>query len=81
MLFRSNLWHSKTTNCSTCELQSRCIAVRMSGGGGNGHVAFVEYVDNNYVYYTDDNWNAKTNLKVQRKTISEFKNLYQYFIR
>ena len=78
---RANLWKSNATNCSTCELQSRCIAVRISGGGGNGHVAFVEYVDNNYVYYTDDNWNSNTNLKVQRKTISEFKNLYQYFIR
>lgn len=78
---RANLWNSKTTNCSMCELQSRCVAVRMSGGGGNGHVAFVEYVDNNHVYYTDDNWSSKTNLKVQRKTIGEFKNLYQYFIR
>ena len=74
-------WTTNTSNCSPCNLQSQCIAVRDFGGGGYGHVVFVEHVSTNYVYYTDDNANASTNLKVRKKTISEFKDLYQHFIR
>lgn len=77
----AKVWTTNTSNCSPCDLQSQCIAVRDYGGDGFGHVVFVEYVDSNYVYYTDDNSNSSTNLKVRKKTISEFKNLYQHFIR
>lgn len=73
-------WTNNATNCSTCNLKSKCLAIRDYGGGGYGHVVFVEYVDANNVYYTDDNWNKSTNLKVQRKSIAEFKKLYQHFI-
>lgn len=79
-------WTNNASNCSQCSLQDNCIAVRDYGGKGkdgfeNGHVAFVEHVSGNYVYYTEDNYNSSTNLKLQKTTVSAFKQTYQHFIR
>ena len=67
-------WHNSTAWDSN--LTSKCVAER------SGHVVFVEYVDNNrgYVYFTEVNWNIRDDYKVQRKTISEFKQNFKWFI-
>ena len=49
-------------------LTSQCVAER------NGHVAFVEYVNGNNVYYTEANVNSNTDFKVIKTTVSAFKN-------
>jgi len=52
----------------------------MTGGGGAGHVVFIEYVDNSgYVYFTEANFNNKTDLKVRKEAKSFFDN-YTWFI-
>ena len=76
-------WHNVMT--SDTNLTSRCVAERMvykNGKVSGGHVVFVEYVDNNrgFVYFTECNWNVNDDYKLQRKTISEFKNNYKLFI-
>lgn len=67
-------WHNRTkwdTN-----LTSKCVAER------EGHVVFVEYVDNNNakVYYTECNWNVRDDYKVQVMDISTFKSKFKWFI-
>lgn len=37
------------------QISSKCVAVRPIRGEGHGHVIFIEYVDSNYLYYTDCN--------------------------
>ena len=61
-------------------ISSKCVGVRMTGGGGAGHVVFIEYVDNSgYVYFTEANFNNKTDLKVRKEAKSFFDN-YTWFI-
>ena len=48
-------------------LTSKCVAER------GGHVAFVEYVNGNDVYYTEANINSNTDFKVIKTTVSAFK--------
>ena len=61
-------------------ISSKCVGVRMTGGGGAGHVVFIEYVDNSgYVYFTEANFNNKTDLKVRKEAKSFFDN-YTLFI-
>ena len=48
-------------------LTSQCVAER------GGHVAFVEYVNGNDVYYTEANINSNTDFKVIKTTVSAFK--------
>lgn len=79
---KAKLWKDNATNCVQCNLQSQCIAVRIyDSGHGNGHVAFVEHVEGNNVYYSQDNWTSATNRKILKTTINDFKNKYQYFIK
>ena len=60
-------------------ISSKCVGVRMTGGGA-GHVVFIEYVDNSgYVYFTEANFNNKTDLKVRKEAKSFFDN-YTWFI-
>ena len=67
-------WHLRTNWDSN--LTSRCVAER------NGHVAFVEYVDEakGKVYFTEVNWNVRDDYKVQVSTISTFKSKFKWFI-
>lgn len=74
-------WANNVTNCSRVDLQDKCVAVTSIGGGGYGHVVFVEHVDGTYVYYTEDNFNSSTNLKVKKETISSFKSRYTTFLK
>ena len=61
-------------------ISSKCVGVRLTGGGGAGHVVFIEYVDNSgYVYFTEANVNNKTDLKVRKEAKSFFDN-YTWFI-
>lgn len=62
-------------------ISSKCVAVNLNAGGGHGHVVFVEYVDdtNGNVYFTEDNFDRNTNLKV-RKVPKSFFNQYAWFI-
>ena len=61
-------------------ISSKCVGVRMTGGGGAGQVVFIEYVDNSgYVYFTEANFNNKTDLKVRKEAKSFFDN-YTWFI-
>ena len=61
-------------------ISSKCVGVRLTGGGGAGHVVFIEYVDNSgYVYFTEANVNNKTDLKVRKEAKSFFNN-YTWFI-
>lgn len=36
-------------------ISDNCVAVSTSGGGGYGHVIFVEHINSKYVYYTEAN--------------------------
>lgn len=60
-----------TVNKNNCyvdnNLTSQCVAER------SGHVAFVEYVNGNDVYYTEANVNSNTDFKVIKTTVSAFK--------
>ncbi len=60
-----------SVNRSNCyvdnNLTSQCVAER------NGHVAFVESVNGNNVYYTEANVNTNTDFKVIKTTVSAFK--------
>lgn len=71
-------WHNSTNWDSN--LTSKCVAERTTKNGG--HVVFVEYVDNNRgrVYYTECNWNAKDDYKVQVMDINTFKSYFKWFI-
>lgn len=40
------------------QISSKCVAVRHTRGNGHGHVIFIEYVDSNYLYYTDCNYDG-----------------------
>ena len=74
-------WDGIVTNCRIDKnLESKCVAVRKTGGGGYGHVVFVENVSNGYVYYTEDNVDSSTNLKVRKTTVANFKKNYKDFI-
>ena len=74
-------WPKLVNNCTVDNnLTSKCVAVRFTGGGGYGHVVFVEYVDNSNVYYTEDNVNSNTNRKVRKESISNFRSSYTKFI-
>ena len=49
-------WANLVNNCTINKtISSKCVAVRPIRGGGYGHVIFIEYVDNNNIYYTDCN--------------------------
>lgn len=74
-------WPNVVNNCSVDNnLTSKCVAVRFTGGGGYGHVVFVEYVNGDNVYYSEDNVNSATNRKIRKTTVSNFKNSYTKFI-
>lgn len=73
-------WYNLINNCGKgTTITPKCVAVRLTGGGGYGHVVFVEDVDSSYVYYTDANAGkpAGTLSKVSKST---FLNQYKYFI-
>lgn len=73
-------WYSLVNNCAKgTTIQPKCIAVRQSGGGGYGHVVFVEDVDSKYVYYSDANA-GKPAGTVRKMSKSSFLNSYRYFI-
>lgn len=68
-------WHNTVKNCKVdYNLSAKSIAER------SGHVVFVEYVDSNYVYYSEANVNSKTDLKIQRLPINTFKKKYTWYI-
>lgn len=49
-------WAKLVDNCTINKtISSKCVAVRPTRGGGYGHVIFIEYIDNNNIYYTDCN--------------------------
>ena len=67
---------SGSVNRNNCrvdnKLESQCVAEK------TGHVAFVEFVSNTHVYYTEANWTGHPIYKVQKVTISEFLNTLKY---
>lgn len=74
-------WYYMVNNCKVdSNLQSQCVAVKTTGGQGYGHVVFVEYVGDGYVYYTESNVSKSTDLKVRKDTVNNFKSKYKYFI-
>ena len=60
-------------------VSSKSIGIRQSGGGGYGHVIFIEQVNGNTVYYTDAN-NGATAGKVRIMNKSELLSNYKQFI-
>ena len=69
------------------QISSRCVGVRPTRGKGHGHVIFIEYVDSDYVYYTDCNsdgndvYNPGKDAVVKRQPRnSEFIKEYTQFI-
>lgn len=74
-------WHQLVNNCKiNTTLSSNCVAVTTQGGGGNGHVVYVEYVDNNNVYYTQANSSSHKNGELVKTSRKQFLNTYKYFI-
>jgi len=72
-------WINMVMNCKIDNnLQEKCVGVTQQGGSGNGHVVFVEGIENGYVYYTDSN--AGNSLKVKRLSVNAFKTRYTHYI-
>ena len=72
-------WPDFVNNCTVNgKLTEKCVAVNFRGTAG--HVAFVEYVDDTYVYYTEDNESPGTNRKVLKTTIRDFRQTFVNFI-
>lgn len=53
-------------------IADNCVAVRTSGGGGYGHVVFVEHVNAKYVYYTEANGKPGKDGILQRAELPAF---------
>ncbi|MCZ4064381.1 dockerin type I domain-containing protein [Oxalobacter aliiformigenes] len=60
-------------------VSSKSIGIRQSGGGGYGHVIFIEQVNGNTVYYTDAN-NGVAAGKVRTMNKSKLLGDYKQFI-